>query len=460
MLGAVLALAILANPAPPPPLGVGVGWSLDANGSRLVFPRASSVAPKSRSVVGTLLDVPVPRPSPQMGTARQPADCTDPVANPGCVQGPKPKPRPEYVLAGSDPDETMVMEQVWWGLQTLVQGVTNIASLGSHLADLDGDGDLDMVIAADAAGFLLNDGTGAWFNPGASTPPLASCGNVACPIGDAAGSGTTADIGPQNQYNAPPIRNHCFMDMGDIDADGDLDIILGTYAKVFLNAPGPVFSLAGSQVTLGVYTSQCNSFGDVDGDGDLDIVLGLIDPGAGTNSQLNLQLKTEVWVNDGSAAFTLSGTYMDRVTTAMDFAFMQMLGDLNGDGHVDLFYGDSSLINDGAGGFTKLANVNIGVLPKVAVDLGDIDGDGDLDAMILNVGVGLLFRNHGAANFTRISGSAIEARVGGTNDGVFADFDGDGALRGGAAGGCAPRLWADGCRVAAAAAGCGAAAVR
>ncbi len=66
------------------------------------------------------------------------------------------------------------------------------------------------------------------------------------------------------------------------------------------------------------------------------------------------------------------------------------LGDVNGDGDLDALVANSGsnnvsvLIGDGAGGFTAATPVGVGASP-LSVALGDVDGDGDLDALVANV---------------------------------------------------------------------------
>jgi hypothetical protein len=86
---------------------------------------------------------------------------------------------------------------------------------------------------------------------------------------------------------------------------------------------------------------------------------------------------------------------------------MVVLGDLDGDGNLDVSTGNGTsnsgaiVLGDGAG---NLALRQIMPAPGfvVATDLGDLDGDGDLDWVLSSFSGGrwTLYENDGAANFT------------------------------------------------------------
>ena len=109
------------------------------------------------------------------------------------------------------------------------------------------------------------------------------------------------------------------------------------------------------------------------------------------------------------------------------------LGDLDGDGWLDalLAYagGSLGLRNDGAGGLVADASITVdGAAPPAAegVALGDLDGDGDLDAVFARWGAeDLVLLNDGLARFTS---TPIAGSGGATFTPTLADLDGDGDL--------------------------------
>ena len=81
------------------------------------------------------------------------------------------------------------------------------------------------------------------------------------------------------------------------------------------------------------------------------------------------------------------------------------LGDVDGDGDLDAVVGNNNdrtnavWINDGNGTFINSGQA-LGNSPSRSVALGDLDGDGDLDAMVANTGANIVWINDGAGNFT------------------------------------------------------------
>jgi len=212
------------------------------------------------------------------------------------------------------------------------------------LGDLDGDGDLDAYVGQERADTVwLNDGSGTFANSG-----------------QALGRGITADVA-----------------LGDLDGDGDLDALAGGWgesAKVWLNDGTGVLSDSGHDLAPAEVHIHGLALGDLDGDGDLDTFLAV----SGRPNQ--------VWLNDGAGVYTDSG---QRLPGAPGHGVG--LGDLDGDGDLDAFLangtevGEGNMIwlNDGSGVFTD-SGLRLGSHFSMSVALGDLDRDGDLDAVIAN----------------------------------------------------------------------------
>ena len=146
--------------------------------------------------------------------------------------------------------------------------------------------------------------------------------------------------------------------------------------------------------------------GDIDGDGDLDIIGGM---GGGTNIMS--------MSNDGAGRFATAIYH-----AAGSYPYSVDRGDLDGDGDIDIVVairGANStdgnqmavLFNDGSGDFSNVVTYDSGNTPEDVV-LGDFDGDGDLDAATGNQGVGegiTIFINDGTGAFSL--GTPISAFV-------------------------------------------------
>ncbi|NJL26663.1 MAG: VCBS repeat-containing protein [Thermoanaerobaculia bacterium] len=295
------------------------------------------------------------------------------------------------------------------------------------LADLDGDGDLDAVIGETYGEFFYFRNTGD-----ATTPAFLPEFNAANPFDELRAA----------FFSAPVLV--------DIDADGDLDAVVGelygslrgfsntgsTAAPAFVRASGSV------SVFTGAYLGYRSALGmaDLDGDGDVDAVVGLM------HSSLHY------FANTGSAT---APSYVEVAGTNDPFLGLDpgvysapALADLDNDGDVDAIIGNRS------GGLIYFVNTGSSSAPAFVPAVGtanpfsiivvkyeyfskpalaDLDADGDLDVVIgEQYGHLRYFRNTGTPTtpaFTEETGSAnpfAAFDAGGYSSPALGDFDGDG----------------------------------
>lgn len=277
---------------------------------------------------------------------------------------------------GNDPQDIWLNDgSANFSTKTLGSGY----SQGVALGDIDNDGDLDVVIANDF------DPQEIWTNDGSANFSVSSFGNA----------DSSSDA----------------VALGDLDGDGDLDAIVANYydqpEDIWINDGSGNFSAK----TFGAGDSTGVALGDLNNDGHLDALI--------TNFGTN-----QVWLNDGSANFSsqpVAGEFYSRGIA---------LGDLDGDGDLDgvvangrIYYlndPQNILWNDGNGNFSVQST---GSDHSLDVALGDLDGDRDLDVIVVNAGPNDIWLNDGSGNF------ATQTFGGGDGDGIaLGDLDGDGDL--------------------------------
>ena len=256
------------------------------------------------------------------------------------------------------------------------------------LADIDGDGDLDVLIGNDdnlSNRVYVNNGLGFFTDVTATAlPPNAhftlnqvvadfdgdgdvdwfTVDNGACHYYENNGAGVFTDQSATQLLGLPPISGDRYATTpraADIDGDGYLDVMIPRWigGPYLIQNLGGVLVPSPFQLPLGAVASTC-WFADVDGDGDPDVLAG-------------------------------GGSYL--------------------------------LQNQGNGTFVDVTAVAFGATPQNGIACFDVDNDGDVDL----VTSAAIWHNNG--NGTFVAQSVVTAVIGGSNGGAAAaDFDGDGDI--------------------------------
>ncbi len=310
-------------------------------------------------------------------------------------------------------------------------GTTGEWSNKVELADVDGDGWIDI---------LLANGRG-YQTPG---PPEAS--RVFRNRGLWSGSAPffeeiTAQVLGAAAGHARVIKAR------DVDGDGDVDIFVGnTYgdpSRLYRRDAAGWTDVTATALPAAMPRVGDADLGDVDGDGDLDLVLADWGPGS-----LSTGAPPRLYLNDGEGVFA-DATATAIPAIAVRWSWELDLVDVDDDFDLDLLVasklgaGSFLLRNDGAGRFT---DDSAGSLPQFTnnyeVEAMDLDGDLDLDLATINDGSGgrnHVFRNDGGryvdVTATHLTGDANPT----VDDNVVAytdvDADGDADMLVGSLGG-------------------------
>ena len=297
-------------------------------------------------------------------------------------------------------------------------------------ADIDGDGDSDLVVG-------LSDGTLKYYrkNPSGSLTVFSEL------------------TGTDNPFNGVNVGYWAFPAFGDVDGDGDLDLVVGEYRgtlKYFLNesADGSITFTAKTAasdnpfngVDVGYYSAP--ALADVDKDGKVDLVVGEED------GILNYFLNESVGETITFTAKTVASENPFNNFDVGQYSAPKFVN-LDGDRDLDLVVGDRGgdlnyFLNESTDTTTvftaKTSTDNplngLEVRSSAVPSFADIDGDNDLDVVMGNYdGILTYFENEstpGTMTFTKRTRTEKKyfegINVTNAATPVFGDVDKDGDL--------------------------------
>ncbi|PKP03508.1 MAG: hypothetical protein CVU11_08445 [Bacteroidetes bacterium HGW-Bacteroidetes-6] len=258
----------------------------------------------------------------------------------------------------------------------------------------------------------------------------------------------SANLSAQTYVNEGPLSSNYSLPIsvgllsaistGDIDGDGDIDIVAGEYfgnTAIYYNDGTGIFTsnspikIDGIPVSTGYMPSP--TLADVDEDGDLDLYIGTL---AGT---------IKVGINDGTGVFTSAPDMLaDGVLLDVGTLAFPEFADVDDDGDLDLYVGEQTglikvFLNNGSGVFTSAGNmqdggIDINFAPLPQPVFYDFDNDGDLDLFVGDQsGLIKVYSNNGTGAFTasaNLQSSGVDIDPGTYSSPAFIDVDDDGDM--------------------------------
>jgi hypothetical protein len=214
--------------------------------------------------------------------------------------------------------------------------------------------------------------------------------------------------------------------MADFNADKQPDLFLlmeaGGAHRVVMNKGGGAFQ-EGTAIAGTVADGLSAAAADLDGDKDLDVVLTVTPAQAGDPS-------VRILINDGKGGLVDEAS--KRLPGAGFAAIGVGLGDVDGDGTTDvLLTGDAEIrlyLNDGKGMLRDAPPDALPAMtdPKARVPaMGDLNGDGKLDIFLASAAQGVVLLNDGTGRFMDQTPYVLGPNPGPSYSALITDLDRD-----------------------------------
>ena len=318
----------------------------------------------------------------------------------------------QWVRLTADPSNPFGLSNLL-SLSGTSESITGGSDISTSLSDLDGDGDLDIVLGSGGLNLIVYRNTeGGWIRETKEN-----------------------SFNPFDEIRVRGEGGRSAPTFADVDGDNDLDLVVGDLDGMlhfYRNTGTDWVEVTGSANPfdgIDIGSQSAPTFTDVDGDNDLDLVVGDV------NGMIHFYRNTgTAWVEVTGSANPFDGINVSNINSTPTFA------DVDGDNDLDLVVGASDGMiyfyrNTGTA-WVEITGTNnpfddVNVVSLSAPTFADMDGDDDPDLVVgaLDGTIQAYQNDNGVFTWSQtLSDIVAIATVGSDNKPTFADVDGDGDM--------------------------------